>query len=118
MTRSEGNVIYEIDGKSAVEVLQEYLPDSDLAEDWRRYAISCVLCFRAPSYIKDEEYVVRTILSLDATDGSAIVQTEVQEGTSVWMTSKDQEKFTAGLDRMAEQIKKGLGGNQPKSLRG
>jgi hypothetical protein len=114
VTRSEGNVIYEIDGKSAVEVLQEYLPDSALAEDWRRYAISCVLCLRAPSYMEDEEYVVRTILSLDATDGSATVQTEVPEGTSVWMTSKDQEKFTAGLDRMAEQIKKGLGGNQPK----
>ena len=114
VTRSQGNVIYEIDGKSAVEVLQEYLPDSALAEDWRRYAHSCVLCLRAPSYMEDEEYVVRTILSLDATDGSATVQTEVPEGTSVWMTSKDQEKFTAGLDRMAEQIKKGLGGNQPK----
>ncbi|MDQ3862501.1 MAG: FIST C-terminal domain-containing protein [Actinomycetota bacterium] len=114
VTRSQGNVIYEIDGKSAVEVLQEYLPYSALAEDWRRYAHSCVLCLRAPSYMEDEEYVVRTILSLDATDGSATVQTEVPEGTSVWMTSKDQEKFTAGLDRMAEQIKKGLGGNQPK----
>jgi small ligand-binding sensory domain FIST len=64
--------------------------------------------------MKDEEYVVRTILSLDATEGSAIVQTEVQEGTSVWFSSRNQEKFTAGLDRMATQIKKGLGGNQPK----
>jgi hypothetical protein len=114
VTRSQGNVIYEIDGKPAVEVLQEYLPDRALAEDWRRYAISCVLCLRAPSYMKDEEYVVRTILSLDAIDGSATVQTEIPEGTSVWMTSKDQEKFSAGLDRMAEQIKQGLGGNQPK----
>jgi hypothetical protein len=114
VTRSQGNVIYEIDGKPALEMLQEYLPDRALAEDWRRYAISCVLCLRAPSYMKEEEYVVRTILSLDATDGSAIVQTEVPEGTSVWMTSKDQEKFTTGLDRMAEQIKQGLGGNEPK----
>jgi hypothetical protein len=114
VTRSQGNVIYEIDGKPAVEVLQEYLPDPALADDWRRYAHSCVLCLRAPSYIKDEEYVVRTILSLDATEGSAIVQTEVQEGTSVWFSSRNQEKFTAGLDRMAEQIKKGLGGNQTK----
>ncbi len=114
VTRSQGNVIYEIDGKSAVEVLQEYLPYSALAEDWRRYAHSCVLCLRAPSYMEDEEYVVRTILSLDATDGSATVQTEVPEGTSVWMTSKDQEKFTAGLDRMAEQINQELGGNLPK----
>jgi hypothetical protein len=114
VTRSQGNVIYEIDGKPALEMLQEYLPDNALAEDWRRYVISCVLCLRAPSYMKDEEYVVRTILSLDAADGSAIVQTEVPEGTSVWMTSKDQEKFTTGLDRMAEQIKQELGGNEPK----
>jgi hypothetical protein len=114
VTRSQGNVIYEMDRKPVLEVLQEYLPDRALADDWRRYAISCVLCLRAPSYMKDEEYVVRTILSLDTTDGSAIVQTEVPEGTSIWMTSRDQEKLTAGLDRMAEQIKKELGGNQPK----
>jgi hypothetical protein len=114
VTRSQGNVIYEIDGKPALEMIQEYLPDRALAEDWRRYAHSCVLCLRAPSYMKDEEYVIRTILSLDATDGSAVVQTEVPEGASVWMTSKDQEKFTAGLDRMAEQIKQELGGNRPK----
>ena len=114
VTRSQGNVIYEIDGKPALEMLREYLPERALADDWRRYAISCVLCLRAPNYMKDEEYVVRTILSLDATDGSAIVQTEVQEGTSIWMTSRDQEKLTADLNKMAEQIKKELGGNQPK----
>ena len=114
VTRSEGNVIYEIDGKPALEMLREYLPDRALADDWRRYAHSCVLCLRAPSNMEDEEYVVRTILSLNATDGSATVQTEVEEGSSVWMTSRDQEKFTAGLDRMAKQIKRELGSKQPK----
>src|SRR5215212_4394952 len=56
VTRSRGNVIYEIDGKPAVEVLQEYLPDSALTDDrdWMHYAVSLALCFRAPSYIKDE----------------------------------------------------------------
>jgi hypothetical protein len=114
VTRSEGNVIYEIDGKPALEMLREYLPERALADDWRRYAHSCVLCLRAPGNMEDEEYVVRTILSLDAADGSATVQTEVQEGSSIWMTSRDQEKFIAGLDRMAEQIKQELGDNQPK----
>jgi hypothetical protein len=114
VTRSEGNVIYEIDGKPTLEVLQEYLPDYALAEDWQSYAITFALCFRAPSYIKDEEYVVRTILSVDEGDGSATVQTEVQEGTSVWFSSRDQEKVTTGLDRMVEHIKQVLGGNQPK----
>jgi hypothetical protein len=114
VTRSQGNVIYEIDGKPALEVLQEYLPGRALAEDWRRYAISCVLCLRAPSYMEDEEYVVRTILSVDATDGSATVQTEVPEGSSVWMSSRDQEKVTTGLDRVADRIKQELDGNLPK----
>src|SRR5215211_2530119 len=61
VTRSQGNVIYEIDGKLAVEVLKEYLPEHVLTEDrdWMRYAISLALCFKAPSYMKDEEYVVR-----------------------------------------------------------
>lgn len=114
VTRSQGNVIYEIDGKPVLEVLQEYVPDSALAENWRQYAITFALCFRAPSYIKDEEYVVRTILSVDETDGSATTQTEVPEGTSVWLSSRDQEKVTTGLDRMAAQINQQLGGNQPK----
>src|SRR5918997_2390896 len=114
VTRSQGNVIYEIDGKPVLEVLQEYVPDRALAENWQSYAITFALCFRAPSYIKDEEYVVRTILSVDETDGSATTQTEVPEGTSVWLSSRDQEKVTTGLDRMAAQIKQELGGNQPK----
>ena len=95
-------------------MLQEYLPDYALAEDWQSYAITFALCFRAPSYMEDEEYVVRTILSVDEGDGSATVQTEVQEGTSVWFSSRDQEKVTTGLDRMVEHIKQVLGGNQPK----
>jgi hypothetical protein len=114
VTRSQGNVIYEIDGKPTLEVLQEYVPDSALAENWQSYAITFALCFRAPSYMKDEEYVVQTILSVDATDGSAIVQTEVPEGTSVWLSSRDQEKVTTGLDRMVARIKQELGGTQPK----
>src|SRR5919199_1890106 len=56
VTRSEGNVVYEIDGKPALEMLREYLPERALADDWRRYAISCVLCLRAPGNMEDEEY--------------------------------------------------------------
>ena len=47
-------------------------------------------------------------------DGSMIVQTEVQEGTSVWFSSRDKEKLTIGFDRMARQIKEQLGGEKPK----
>ena len=116
VTRSEGNVIYEIDGKPATEVLKEYLPEDALTEDrdWLRYAISLALSFRAPSYMKDEEYVVRGVPQLSLTDGSITVQTEVKEGTSIWFSSRDKEKITTGFDRMAAKIKEQLDGAQPE----
>ena len=116
VTRSQGNVIYEIDGKPATEVLNEYLPEGALADerDWSRYAYSLALTSKAPSYMKDEEYIVRGVPQLNLTDGSVTVQTEVTEGTSVWFSSRDKEKVATGLDRMAAQIKEQLGGAQPK----
>src|SRR5215218_777085 len=116
VTRSEGSVIQEIDGKPALEVLKEYLPEGALVDDrdWMRYAVSLALCFKAPSYMKDEEYVVRGVPTVRMADGSIAVQTEVQEGTSIWFSSRDKEKLATGLDRMAAQIKDQLVGEQPK----
>ena len=116
VTRSKDNIIYEIDGKPAMEVLDEYIPEGALSHDrdWFRYVISLSLCFRAPSYMKDEEYVVRGMPAVSMNDGSITVQTEVKEGTSVWLSSRDKEKITTGFDRMAAQIKEQLGGAKPK----
>jgi hypothetical protein len=116
VTRSQGNIIYEIDGKPAVDVLKEYLPEGALADDrdWMRYAIALALTFKAPSYIKDEEYVVRGVPAVRMADGSIVVQTEVQEGTSVWFSSRDKEKISSRFDRMAAQIKEQLGYEKPK----
>ena len=116
VTPSKGNVIHEIDGKPAVEVLKEYLPEHALADDrdWMDYANSLALCFKAPSYMKDEEYVVRGVPGIRMADGSITVQTEVPEGTSIWFSSRDKEKMTTGLDRMAAQIKDQLGAEKPK----
>jgi hypothetical protein len=116
VTRSKGNIIYEIDGKPAMEVFGEYLPEGSLTHDrdWFRYVISLALCFKAPSYMKDEEYVVRGMPAVSMADGSITVQTEVKEGTSVWLSSRDKEKVFNGFDRMAAQIKDQLGGEKPK----
>jgi small ligand-binding sensory domain FIST len=116
VTYSKANVIYEIDDEPAVEVLKEYLPEHALADDrnWMDYANSLALCFRAPGYMKDEEYIVRGVPAVKMADGSIIVQTVVQEGTSIWFSSRDKEKLATGLDRMAQQIKEQLGGEKPK----
>src|SRR5918993_2309236 len=115
VTRSKGNIIYEIDGNPAMEVFEEYIPEGALTHDrdWFRYVISLSLCFRAPSYMKDEEYVVRGMPAVSMADGSITVQTEVSEGTSVWLSSRDKAKVSNGFDRMAAQIKDQLDGGKP-----
>src|ERR671921_203982 len=115
VTRAKGNIIYEIDGKPAMEVFKEYIPEGTLTDDhdWWRYAISLSHCFKAPSYMKDEEYVVRGMPVVSMADGSITVQTEVPEGTSVWLSSRDKEKVSNGFDRMAAQIKHQLDGEKP-----
>src|ERR687890_572348 len=56
--------------------------------------------------INAEEYVVRGVPKVRMADGSIIVQgPEVQEGTSVWFSSRDKEKVATGFDRMARQMK-------------
>src|SRR5215211_7120011 len=115
VTRGQGNIIYEIDGKPAMEVFKEYIPEGTLTHDsdWFRYAVSLSLCFKAPSYMKDEEYVVRGMPVVSMADGSITVQTEVPEGTGVWLSSRDKEKVFNGFDRMAAQIKNQLDGEKP-----
>jgi hypothetical protein len=113
VTRCRGNVIYEIDGKPVLEVIKEYLPEPDLVDNWYRYYFTLALCFKAPEYFEDEEYIVQAIPRINVADGSVTVQTEVSEGTSVWMSSRDKEKIATGLDRIAEHVKQELGGDQP-----
>jgi hypothetical protein len=114
VTRCQGNIIYEIDGKPILEVIKEYIPDPDLVANWYRYALTLALCFKAPEYFEGEEYIVQGIPRINEDDGSITIQTEVSEGMSVWFSSRDKEKLATGLDRMATQIKHQLGDAQPK----
>jgi small ligand-binding sensory domain FIST len=82
--------------------------------DWMRHATSFALCFRAPGYMKDEQYIVRGVPAVKMADGSIIVQTVVQEGTSVRFSSRDKEVDVTGIERMAAQIKEQLEGALPK----
>ena len=97
MTRSQGNVIYEIDGKPTTDVLKEYLPEDALTDerDWVRYGISLALCFKAPSYMKDEGST-RGVPQLNLTDGSITVESDVEESTSIWFSSRDKERSPQG----------------------
>ncbi len=112
VTRCEGNVIYEIDGKPALEVLKDYLTDDEI-EEWAMAVLTFSFGFKAPGHMQGyDEYIIRAMIGgKDDTTGSVTIPTEVSEGTSIWVTRRDYEKLVNGVARAAEEIKTQLGDN-------
>jgi hypothetical protein len=112
VTRCKGNVIYEIDGRPAVDVLRDYLTEDEI-EDWARAVLTFHFGFKVPGTMRGyDEYIIRGMLGgKDDAAGSVIIPTEVREGTSIWLTRRDYQKLANGVERAAEEIKARLGDN-------
>jgi hypothetical protein len=110
VTRSDGNVIYEIDGKPALDVLREY----DDVDDWPKTAASFGVGFEAPPLLGGPgEYVIRFMPSRDVERGSVTIATEVTTGTKVWMTRRDPDRIADGVRRIGASIREQLGEHEP-----
>jgi hypothetical protein len=116
VTRCDGNVIFEIDGKPVLDVLREYLVGEEI-DNWSKAVAHLCFGFKVPQHMKDyDEYLVRFMPARDDKAGSITISTEVTEGTSIWMTRRDHEKIAAGIDRIADEIKATIGNQRPKMV--
>jgi len=116
ITRCDGNIIYEIDHKPAVDILQEYLTPNEI-DHWEKAILNLCLGFKAPEDMQNrDEYVIRFIPNKDDETKSIQIQTEVTVGTEVWMTRRDHEKIKCGIQQMAMDITTQLGNAVPKFI--
>jgi hypothetical protein len=114
VTRAEGNVIYQIDDRPALEVLKEYLLPEEI-DNWSKAVINLCLGFRTPAHIEGyDEFMIRFIPGKDEACGSINIQTEVAEGSDIWMTRRDPEKMAHGLSDLGAKIRADLAGETPK----
>jgi hypothetical protein len=114
VTRAQGNVIYEIDGQPALEVLKEYLLPDEI-NNWQKAVISLCLGFKTPAHLEGyEEYMIRFIPSKDDGARSISIQTEVPEGSDIWMTRRDTDRMAQGLKRTASDIVSRSGSQKPR----
>jgi hypothetical protein len=116
VTRSEGNIIFEIEGRHALAILRDYLTDEEL-KDFSKTIMTFSFGLRAPGYMEGyDEYIIRGLVGgIDDATGSITIPTEVTEGTSIWITRRDYDKLASGVERLAEEIRAQLGG-QPARL--
>lgn len=115
ITRSKGNVIYEIDGVPALSALQAYL-DPDWMSQWNKASLNLCLGFETPERIKQgyEAYMIRYMMDKNDAEGSVTIQSEVSDGTELWIVRRDKELIAQGLEGVSRQIRAGLAGRTPK----
>jgi hypothetical protein len=91
VTRSSGNVLYELDGHPALGLYKRYL--GDLASELPASALLFPLAIRASS---DAEQLVRTVLSIDEADQSMTFAGDVPEGCQAQLMRSSADRLVDG----------------------
>lgn len=116
ITRGEGNVIREIDGRPALEVLKEYLFPEEIV-NWDRAVGNLSLGFRTPAHFEGyDDYMIRFIPTRDEATSSFSIQTDVHDGDEVWMTRRDAKRIADGARQAATHLSSLAAGSQPRMV--
>ncbi len=115
ITRARGNIIYEIDGIPALEALKDYFPD-DWERQWNKISLNLCLGFKAPDSIRNgyEGYVIRYMMGKNDLEGYVTIQSDVAEGTKLWLTRRDKDLIAQGVSGISRRIREQLHGEKPK----
>ena len=115
ITRSKGNIIYEIDGIPVLELLKDYV-EGDWRTQWNKISLNLCLGFKAPEFLKKEygEYVVRYMMGKNEEEGCVTIQSDVREGTELWIVRRDKELMRNGVQTISDQIRAQTGHVKPK----
>jgi len=97
ITRSEGNVLFEIDGKPALDLYKTYLGDkaSELPQAALLYPLSV-------QSVEGEEPLVRTILNINEEQNSMILAGDVPQGSRVQLMMSTMDDIAEGASNAAE----------------
>lgn len=97
ITRSEGNVLFEIDGQPALDLYKTYLGEkaSELPQSALLYPLSV-------QSAEGEEPLVRTILNIDEEQNSMILAGDVPQGSGVQLMMSTMDDIAEGASYAAE----------------
>lgn len=117
ITRSKGNIIYEIDGTPALEALKDYVENGSESQ-WNKLSLNLCLGFKTPEHLKQEygEFIIRYVMDKDDAEGWVAIQSDVSEGTPLWIMRRDKELMREGLQVITQQLHDKLGTHTPKLL--
>lgn len=110
VTRSSGNILFELDGEPALEVYKKYL--GDYAKDLP--ASGLLFPFSMMGSDEHETGLIRTILGIDETAGSLILAGDVYEEGYLKLMHANTDSLVDGAEKAAEATaKQGVNPNEP-----
>jgi hypothetical protein len=108
VTRSVGNVLFELDGEPALDLYERYL-GPDEAKELPGSALLFPIQVHDPSQLKSA--VVRTVLAVDRAARSMTFAGDVPQGWTAQLMRGNIDRLTAGAAEAARQARTGLGVN-------
>lgn len=116
VTKSDGSVLKELDGKPALSIYEEYFGEKEAAalrsDTLAKLAITYPLGMRVED---SDEMLIRDPLTTDE-NGSITCAAEVPEGSEVQLMVGSQEEAVAVAKIAAEDAKKQLEGKDPQAI--
>lgn len=97
VTRSEGNILYELDGKPALQLYKEYL--GERASGLPATALLFPLALRAS--LSDQKSIVRTILSVDEANQAMIFAGNIPQGYLAQLMKANFDRLIDGASQAA-----------------
>jgi len=108
ITKSKGNILYELDGKSALGLYKEYLGEH--AEGLPATGLLFPLCLRTDD---NNPGVVRTILSVNESDMSMVFAGDIPEGSYVRLMKANFDRLIDGAAGAAKTTSRGMRNSSP-----
>ncbi len=109
ITKSKGNILYELDGRPALELYKEYLGDQ--AKDLPGSGILFPLSIEVRTGGK-EANVVRAVLSINEADQSMNFAGDVPEGVPAQLMKANFERIIEGAEKAASMSIESIGNGQ------
>jgi hypothetical protein len=109
VTKSQSNVLYELDGTPALELYKSYL--GELADQLPASGLLFPLSLR---YKADHQPVVRTILSVNEQEQSLTFAGDIPQGSYVRLMKANTDRLVDGAITAAENTAKPLLGTSPE----
>lgn len=114
VTKSQKNIIYEIDKKPAWEVFKEYVGEEEKDLSFGKLIAHLSFGLKVPSAISKtyDQYIIRTPMTLDEKTGAIGISAEIKENTPIQLVRRDEEKIKNGAFKVAKEIKEELKGKE------